>query len=202
METAAEGDDDAAIRRPALRGGPTTDQLDRRFIGFGAGVAQENTRGEARGHDQFLGQAQRRFAVEHVAGVPQLAGLFGQRRDQIGVVMAQPAHGDAGGKIDVLLTVAVPDLRALAALQDHFARTVDRKVVMLAGGEQFGGIGHLVRIPGGQEVKRIWSAGKASITGPKLLISGSVALWWVRICVAVACGLSWVVCASAARITA
>ena len=142
METATERDDDPTVRRTALRRGPLANQLDRGLVGLGTGIAQEHARGEARGGDQFFGQAQRWLAVEHVAGVPQLAGLFDQCGDQVRIVVAQPAHRDARRQIQVFTTFVITDARALATLQDDCTRAVDRKVVMLAGSKQVGGDGH------------------------------------------------------------
>ena len=139
VEAAAEGHDDALIRRAALRCRPFAHQLDRGLVGLGAGVAQEHAFGEARGGDQFLGQSQRRFAVEHVAGVPELAGLLGECGHQIRIVVAQPAYGDARGQVQVFAALAVPDACTLAALQDHLARAVHRQVIALAVGQQVGG---------------------------------------------------------------
>ncbi len=111
VEAAAEGDDHALLRRAALRAGPLAHQLDRRLVGLGAGIAQEHALGEAAGADEFLGKAQRRFAVEDVAGVPQLAGLLDQRRVQVRIVVAWATDRDAGGQVDVLAAFAVPQAR-------------------------------------------------------------------------------------------
>ena len=73
---------------------------------------------------------QRRRAVEHVAGVPELAGLLDQRGHQVRIVVAEATHGDAGGQIDELTALAVPHTGALAALQYHLAGLVDRQVVV------------------------------------------------------------------------
>ncbi|MCW0425706.1 hypothetical protein NB713_003649 [Xanthomonas sacchari] len=157
VETAAEGDDHPPLRRTTLGGGPLAHQLDRRLVGLGAGIAQVRLLREARGHHQFLDQAQRRLAVEHVAGVPQLAGLFEQRRLQVRIVVAEPAHGDAGGQVDVVASLAVPHPCALAALQHQLARTVDRQRVALAEGDQ---------LRGGRSGHRGSPAGKAPIIRP------------------------------------
>ncbi|MCW0462677.1 hypothetical protein NB717_003745 [Xanthomonas sacchari] len=157
VETAAESDDHPPLRRPALGGGPLAHQLDRRLVGLGAGIAQVRLLREARGHHQFLDQAQRRLAIEHVAGVPQLVGLFEQRRLQVRIVVAEPAHGDAGGQVDVVAPLAVPHPRALAALQHQLARTVDRQRVALAEGDQ---------LRGGKSGHRGSPAGKAPIIRP------------------------------------
>ena len=141
VETATEGDDDATLRRAALRGRPFADQLDRGLVRFRAGIAQKRALGETRGRHQFFGQAHRWLAVEHVAGVPELAGLFDQRRGQFGMAMAQAAHGDAAGQVDVLAPLGVPQSAAAAALQDHLAGAVDRQVIVAAEGEQVRGIG-------------------------------------------------------------
>ncbi len=150
MEAAAEGDDDALLRRPALRRGPLAHQLDRYFIGLGAGVAQEHAAGEARGLHQLLRQVQRRLAVEHVAGVPELVGLGQQRGLQVGVVVAEAAHRDAGRQVDELAPLRIPEPRSLAALEHQLAGPVHRQVVLRQGQQRLGDSGHGVPVEVGE----------------------------------------------------
>jgi hypothetical protein len=133
VKAAAEGDDRPAIRRTALISRPFAYQLDRCLVGFGTGVAQKHLFGETRSADQFLGQSQRRLTVEDIAGMPQLASLFEQRRSQIRVTMPETAYRNACGQIDVLPTLVIPQARALAAFQHHLARAIHRQVVMGQG---------------------------------------------------------------------
>ena len=53
----------------------------------------------------------------------------------------------------------------------------------------------------GAAPKAMSAAGTAAIFTPKLEMDESVALWCARICAPAACGLSWVVWASAASVT-
>ena len=139
-----------ALRPAALRRGPLAHQLDRGLVGLGAGVAQEGALGEARGRHQLLRQPQRRLAVEDVAGVPEFAGLFHQRGGQLRGAVAQAAHRDAGGEVDVVAALAVPDGGTGAALEDHPALAVDRQQHLAAQRQQFVGrcgLRHLTRRP-------------------------------------------------------
>ncbi len=145
MEAATEGHNETLLRAPALCAGPLANQLDRHFIGFGAGIAQEHALGEARDVHQLLCQMQRRLAVEHVAGVPQLVGLLEQGSLQIRVVVAQAAHRDAGGQVDELATLRIPKSGALAALQHQLARAIHRQVVIGQGQQRLGDSSHGVQ---------------------------------------------------------
>ncbi len=136
MERAAERNDDALLRRTSLGRRPTTHQLDRRLVRLGAGIAQEHALGEMRCVHQLFGQPQRRLGVEHVAAVPELVRLRGERRQQICILMAKRVHRDAGTEVDVIVALGIPDSRALAVIEHQFARLVHRYPVTLAEVDQ------------------------------------------------------------------
>ena len=56
-------------------------RLDRGLARLGAGIAEEHLVGERHG-DQPLGQPLLALDAVEVGGVPELAGLLGQRRDE------------------------------------------------------------------------------------------------------------------------
>ena len=69
--------DDFPFLRTVAFTGPLAGQFDQRFIGLGAGVAEEDFLGKRRSVDQFPGQVQRRFVIEQIADMPDLADLPG-----------------------------------------------------------------------------------------------------------------------------
>src|SRR5690606_22330306 len=91
-----------------------TCQLERRLVGFGAGVTEKGTVGEGRIHQLFR-QAQRRLIGEDIGDVPELASLLGQRLHQRRVCMPEHVHGNASGEVDQLSPALIPYSRALAA---------------------------------------------------------------------------------------
>ncbi len=145
MERTLEGHDHAGFGRTALRGGPFAHQLDRGLVGLGAGIAEEYALGERRVLDQLLGQPQRGLGVEHVAGVPELVRLRHQRGDEIGVLVAERVHRDAGAEVEVITTLRIPHPGALAVVEHDVARTVHRQPVTLAQADEIGGIDRMRR---------------------------------------------------------
>jgi len=114
------------LGRPTLRRRPLAHQLDRRLVRFGARIAQEHSLGEAGGVHQLLRQAQRWLGVEHVAAMPKLMRLLGQRGKQIRILMTQCIHCNACAEIDVVTLLGIPHARTLASIEHQLARLVDR----------------------------------------------------------------------------
>ncbi|MNH20925.1 hypothetical protein D3C79_807140 [compost metagenome] len=108
---AVNGGDDLVLLGAETVVGDTPGQLERRLVGFGAGVAEERTVGEGR-IDQLVRQAQGRLVGEHVGHVPQLVGLLGQGANQRRMGMAKDVNGDAAGEIDQLAARLIPDAGA------------------------------------------------------------------------------------------
>ena len=96
VEGALEGDDAAAL---GLAGDEliAARDLDRAFAGLGAGIAEEHLVGERR-RDQPLGEPLLAGDAIEVGGVPELAGLLGQRGDERGMRVAERVDGDAEAK--------------------------------------------------------------------------------------------------------
>jgi hypothetical protein len=89
-------------------------QLQRPFVGLGAGVGEEHLvhpgqRADAVGQRLLLGDA------VDVRDVDQAADLLGQRSDQLRMRVAEPVHGDACQRVQVLPAVLVRQPRPLAA---------------------------------------------------------------------------------------
>ena len=77
-------------------------QLDGAFAGLGARVAEEHLVGE-RHLAQPLGQPLLAGDAVEVGAVPELAGLLGERGDQLGMGVAQRVDGDAAAEIQIAL---------------------------------------------------------------------------------------------------
>ena len=115
VEGALEGDDAeplwAAFRILVVARG-----LDRRLQRLGAGIGEEDAVGEAR-RRQPVGQLLAiRDAVE-VGDVPDLRRLLLQRRDEVGMGMAERVHRDAGAEVEIASPVGTLQPRTLASLE-------------------------------------------------------------------------------------
>ena len=89
-------------------------QLDLRFVGFRAGVAEERLSKMAQGQ-QFLGQFKLFFLIEKVAHMDELAGLFLDDLSDFLVAVAEAGYRDPGQQVDVFLAVEVGDSGTFAA---------------------------------------------------------------------------------------
>ncbi|MNF77315.1 hypothetical protein D3C84_594560 [compost metagenome] len=107
VEALMEGDDLGLVGTELLDG-VTTGQLERRFVRFGAGVAEIDLLGKG-GGDQLLGQTQGRLVGHHVGEVPQLLALGFQGFDQLGMAMAQAIDRDPAREVDILAAFLIPD---------------------------------------------------------------------------------------------
>ena len=101
VEGALEGDDAPPLGL-AVGEVVAPRQLDGALAGFGARIAEEHLVGE-RGLAQPLGETLLAGDAVEIGAVPQLARLLGQRRDQLGMGMAQRVDGDAAGEIEIAL---------------------------------------------------------------------------------------------------
>ena len=90
--------------------------LDGAFERLGAGIGEEHLVGEGRG-DQPLGEPALAGNLVEVGDVPELAGLLGQRRDEMRVAVAERVDGDAAGEIEIALAVVGDQPAALAPLE-------------------------------------------------------------------------------------
>ena len=79
-------------------------RLDCGLARLGAGIAEEHLVGERRG-DQPLGQPLLPLDAIEVGGVPELAGLLGQRRDEARMRVPKHVDGNARGEVEVAVAV-------------------------------------------------------------------------------------------------
>ena len=93
-------------------------RLDRGLARLGAGIAEEHLVGERRG-DQPLGQPLLPLDAIEVGGVPELAGLLGERRDEARMRVPEHVDGNARGEVEVAVAVGRDQPGALAPLEDE-----------------------------------------------------------------------------------
>ena len=124
VESVLESDDAAFLTAKAIVG-IFTRQLERRLIGLGPGVTEEDPVGEG-GIDKHFGQTQDRLIGVAVAGMPEFAGLVSQGLHQTRMGVPQRVHGDAAGKIDILFALLIPQPRPGAPHRNKRRWRVDR----------------------------------------------------------------------------
>ena len=124
VESVLKGDDAAFLAAKAIVG-IFTRQLERRLIGLGPGVTEEDPVGES-GINKHFGQPQDRLIRIPVAGMPELARLLGEGLHQTRMRMPQRVHGDAAGKIDILFALLIPQPRPGAPHRNKRRWRVDR----------------------------------------------------------------------------
>ncbi len=115
VEGALEGDQPVALR-DALGEMPAARRLDGAFERLGAGVREEHAVRE-RILDQPPAQRLLPRDLVEVGDVPQLAGLLGERLDQMRMGMAERVHRDPRGEVEILRPVGGIEPRALPALE-------------------------------------------------------------------------------------
>src|SRR5262245_54319020 len=86
-------------------------KFDRRFVGFGAAVAEKRAVGE-RVAAQLAGQLGLRLHVIEIGNVEQLLRLLLDRLDDRGMAVAETVDGNAAKKIEIFFAVGVPNLAA------------------------------------------------------------------------------------------
>jgi hypothetical protein len=111
-------------------------QLEQGFDRLRAGVAEKDAVHAGRGA-QPRGEPHVGVIVEIVRDVAELTDLLAQRGDELGMRVAQRAHGDARIHVEVTLARAIPDVAALAARQDERRLAVIRVERLLRRGEHF-----------------------------------------------------------------
>ena len=98
--------------------------LERRLVGLGAGVAEEDPARPAGEVEQPLGQRQAGLVHRQVGDVAELVRLRGDRLDDLRVRVAEDRRRDAAEQVGVLAAVDVPDRGARAAGQRDRRRLV------------------------------------------------------------------------------
>ena len=122
VEGALESDDAVALR-PAARRLVFARHFDRAFHRLGAGIAEEHDVREAR-RAQPLGQPLALGDAVEIGNMPDLAGLLGDRLDQVRMGMAERVDRHARREVEVAVAVGRDEPRALAALE----RKIDARV--------------------------------------------------------------------------
>ena len=125
---AVPGRDDLGFLRVELMRVLARD-LDGALIRLSARVAEERLV-EAREFDELRRCVGLRLRVVEVRAVDELLRLLGDGRDERFVVMAEHVHSDAAEKVEVLLAVVVPEVRALAVVQHDLVAVEHRQVVL------------------------------------------------------------------------
>ncbi len=93
-------------------------ELQRGFVGLGAGVAKEDAPLE-RAALERLGQTHLGLEIIEIRRVHQLARLRGDRVGQAGMTVPEHADGDARGHVEIAAAVGVPERATLAAAHHH-----------------------------------------------------------------------------------
>ena len=117
MEGVVQGEDGATALAVFVIG-VLPGQLDHGLVALGPGVGEHHV-GHARPGAQLLGHLGIGLGVVQVGDVGQLGGLGGHRVHPGLIVIAQGAHADAGGEVDVLLPGHVPHGGPLAVVHGH-----------------------------------------------------------------------------------
>ena len=132
MEGVVQGDDGATALAILVKG-VFPGQLDHGLVALGPGVGEHHV-GHTRTGAQLLGQLGVRLGVVQVGDVGQLGGLGGHRVHPGLIVIAQGAHADAGGEVDVLLPGHVPHGGPLAVVHGHGEAAVGGHHILLVQG--------------------------------------------------------------------
>ena len=147
MEGGVEADDFVRGARGLAHLADFAGELDGGFVGFGAGVADEDFGGGGHGargerlFDHELGEGAGPGVVVEVRGVDQGARLLGDELGHFGVAVAEGVDGYAGGEVEVFSVLNVPEVAAFAF--DHHGGRADvgRYHVLGVLADDCGGLG-------------------------------------------------------------
>src|SRR3984957_5900339 len=99
--------------------------FDRRLVGLGARIGEENKVGEGR-LGEALGIALAFGVLIEVRNVPELRALIRQRFDEMRMGVADRGHGDAGAEVEIALSGGRNEPAALASLESDLGPGVGR----------------------------------------------------------------------------
>ena len=131
VESALEGDDAVAFRRP-VRGLVFANHLDGAFHRLGAGIAEKNDVGKAR-VAQPLRDPLGLGNLIQIGDVPHLLRLLGERGDQPRMGVSQRVDGNAGGKIEIAVAVGRDQPCAFAPLESEVDACIGRQQMRCHG---------------------------------------------------------------------
>ena len=89
----------------------TSRQFQCSLIHFGSGICQKNTFGKGCSTKR-IGQIQGRLIGQDITDMPEFASLFHQGIDQFRVCMSERRDRNAPGKVDIFITLVIPQSRA------------------------------------------------------------------------------------------
>ncbi len=113
-------------------------RLDGAFVRLGARIGEKDAIGEAR-RDEPVGEPLLARDAEEVRGMPELAGLLGQGRDQGRIGMAERIDRDARREVEIGLAVRGIEPRALPSLERQ--RRTRKRIEEAAGCVRSSGCG-------------------------------------------------------------
>ncbi|CCK14068.1 ion transporter, putative [Cronobacter universalis NCTC 9529] len=115
---------DAAFLRAVVVVGIFAGELQRRLVGFRAGVTEKDAIGEG-GVNQAFGEAQHRLVGIPVAGMPDFRRLGFQRLAQFRVRVPERVYRDAAREIDILFAFLIPERGALGPYRNKRGRSIN-----------------------------------------------------------------------------
>lgn len=114
----------AAFLRAVVVMGIFAGELQRRLVGFRAGVTEENAIGEG-GVNQTFGEAQHRLVGIPVTGMPDFRRLGLQRFAQFRVCVPERIYRDAAREIDILFAFLIPERGTLSPHRNKRGRSIN-----------------------------------------------------------------------------
>ena len=117
MEGVPQGDDGASAAA-VLVVGILPAELDHALVGLAAAVGKEGTL-HAGAAGKLMSQLNIGGGVEEIGGMGQLGGLSGNGLQPFLVAVAKAVYADAGGKIDIFLSLRGVEAGALAVVNGH-----------------------------------------------------------------------------------
>ena len=129
VEGVTEGNDRSAALAIPIKG-VFPGQLDHGLVGFRPGVAKHHI-GHSGADTQLLGHLGIRLGVKQVGDMSQLGRLGGNGLHPARIAVSQRAHTDAGGKVNILLSVHSPDSSPFSVVNGHLEAAIGVHHILL-----------------------------------------------------------------------
>ena len=136
---AVDASDDFALALAEMVARVFARQLQRRFVGFGARVAEKRLVGK-RGTHQLLRQRLCGFGGVDIGNMPQLVRLLFERFNQRRVAMPQCVYCNAARQVDVFAPFGVPHAATLRMIGNDGGKRKIGGEIILHGAASFGGV--------------------------------------------------------------